>query len=137
MSSVLRYLFALFASLILAGCVSPVKVSDAETVITIKEQNVIDSEKARIIVVRDSGITAALLDAIIYLNNHKVAKLRPGQKAVFEVSPGLHIIGAGCQPCNEDYRDELQLVVVKGQDHVLRVSFYDGLRIRTSAMIRE
>jgi len=117
--------------------VSPVKVSDAETVITIKEQNVIDSEKARIIVVRDSGITAALLDAIIYLNNQKVAKLRPGQKAVFEVSPGLHIIGAGCQPCNEDYRDELQLVVVKGQDHVLRVSFYDGLRISTSAMIRE
>ncbi len=133
-------LSALLVSLLLTSCANSVRVSDAEPAPVTGSFNPeikANGETASIVVVRDAGFLATLLDVVVYLNNNIIGTLRPGQKVSINIPPGDYVIGVGCKPCNDDYRSELQLAAIKGKRRAFRVSFIDGLRIQASAMINE
>lgn len=94
------------------------------------------SEVSKILIIRDTGISGMLLDITVFLDGKVIGKLRPKEFVEFEIHPGVHIIGVGCTPCNEDYRKELQMVAVSGQEHRFRTMFLHGLEIQPSTQVK-
>jgi hypothetical protein len=124
-------------ALVLYGCTTPVKISDAESAPIAQEFSQQQfKESATIVVVRDAGLLASMNDFVIYLGNRTVGVLKPGQKLSFTIPAGSYIIGVGCNPCREDHRSELQLVALAGKQHAYRASWgSEGVKLQASAQI--
>jgi uncharacterized protein YceK len=96
----MRILFLAFAVIGLAGCSSTVippnqaKWAPAERIFKFQDSA---QNKSSLTVIRDSGFGGAGCYASVYIDGVNVAKLDPGEKAVFYVDSGDKAVGAGLE----------------------------------------
>lgn len=96
----MRILIGAIAVALLAGCsTSPISADKARLAPAERVTGYQSSVEGggKIIVTRDTGFIGGGCFAGIYLNGDRVAKLDPGEKAVFSVKSGEWIVGAGLE----------------------------------------
>lgn len=131
----MRILLLAITSLLL-GCTSPTPLKDAQAAKILFSPVVNKSARnSTIVVVRDSGFSASLLDFSLFFDGRLIGILRPGEKIEFEAIPANYILGVSCLSCRETYRKELQINVLESKSHYFRVMWLDGLVIQPSTQI--
>lgn len=135
----IRLLITFACMLPLTGCTltAPTLLSEARPVKPLFLPEPTSSPmNARLIVVRDTGISGELLAITVFLDGRLIGVLQAGDMVEFEVRPDSYVLGVGCSPCNDEFRRELQVIAKAKKSHYFRTMFLDGLEIQPSSQVK-
>lgn len=130
----MKRIVAAVASLALASCIQATKPAAPESVIPVPTERLYlfqgaTDETSQVVATRDIGLLAKGCPMAFLVNGQKAADIRTGERAVFNLAAGEHVIGvepSGGGLCamgdERRHRNEISVTIKAGESKRFRLS---------------